>query len=74
MHVWRVLLGPDRESDPHDASARRIAANDSSEHMQPAEAFQEESTIFYVKKKQAVHQEFLFATRKPIPQVRPSKS
>jgi hypothetical protein len=42
--------------------------------MQPAEAFQEESTIFYVKKKQAVHQEFLFATRKPIPQVRPSKS
>jgi hypothetical protein len=30
-------------SDPHDASARRIAANDSSERMQAAEAFRDVS-------------------------------
>jgi|NOAtaT_6_FD_contig_123_61200_length_1439_multi_22_in_2_out_0_2 hypothetical protein len=43
IHVSRVLLGPDRVSDPHDDSARRIAANDSSERMQAAEAFREVS-------------------------------
>jgi hypothetical protein len=38
-HVSRVLLGLDQVSDPHDASARRISAKDSSERMQAAEAF-----------------------------------
>lgn len=43
IHVSRAILSSNQVSDPHDASARRIAANDSSVRMQAAEALQEVS-------------------------------
>jgi hypothetical protein len=43
IHVSRVILESNRLSDPHHVSAGRIAANDSSERMQAAEAFKDVS-------------------------------